>query len=266
MISLTIDGKKVEVPAGTTVLEAAQQLGITLPTLCHHPDLTPVGACRLCVVEVERMRTLPTACTLPVTEGMVVHTHVADSKAEPGTDKVVDLRRFVLSMLLSDHPIECMTCEMDGDCELQRWVYEYDVKWPEHSGARHSRPVDSDPNPVVLVDMNKCILCGRCVRACAEIQGRDVWNFSERGFDTLVVAGANQAMLDAGCESCGNCVAYCPVGALFDKPSKGWGRATYQTKVRTTCTYCGVGCQFDLNVRDGKITRVTSTPEAPVNG
>lgn len=266
MISLTIDGKKVEVPAGTTILEAAQQLGITLPTLCHHPDLTPVGSCRLCVVEVENMRTLPTACTLAVSEGMVVHTHVADSRAEPGTDKVVDLRRFILSMLLSDHPNECMTCEVDGDCELQRWVYEYNVAWPEHSGQRHARSKDSDPSPVVLVDMNKCILCGRCVRACAEIQNCDVWNFSERGFDTLVMAGAGQAMLDAGCESCGNCVAYCPVGALFDKPSQGWGRTINQQKVRTTCTYCGVGCQFDLNVRDGKITRVTSTPEAPANG
>ena len=257
MVHLTIDGQEVTVPADSTVLEASQQLGITIPTLCHHPDLTPTGACRLCVVEIEGMRTLETSCTLPVTEGMVVRTQ---------TDKVRDSRRFALSMLLTDHPNECMTCEVDGDCELQRWVYEYDVKWPEHSGARHSRPIDSDPNPVIMVDMNKCILCGRCVRACAEIQGRNVWNFSERGFDTLVVAGANQPMLDTDCESCGNCVAYCPVGALFDKPSQGWGRAAYQTKVRTTCTYCGVGCQFDLNVKDGKITRVTSTPEAPANG
>ena len=257
MVHITINGKSLEVPAGVTVLTAARQAGIEIPTLCDHPDLTPTGACRLCVVEVEGMRGPATACTLPVNDGMVVHTN---------TEQVIDLRKFVLSMLLTDHPNDCMKCEADGDCELQRWVYEYDVAWPEHSGARHSRPIDSDPNPVVFVDMNKCILCGRCVRACAEIQGCDVWNFSERGFDTLIVAGANQTMLDAGCESCGNCVAYCPVGALFDKPSVGWGREAYQEKVRTTCNYCGVGCQFDLNVKDGKITRVTSTPEAPVNG
>lgn len=257
MIRLTIDGKPVEVPAGSTVLEAAQKAGVTIPTLCHHPDLKPTGACRLCVVSVEGMRGPSTACTLPATDGMVVKTH---------TDEVVTLRRFVLSMLLTDHPNDCMTCEVDGECELQRWVYEYKVEWPEHTGKRHAYPIDSDPNPVVFVDMNKCILCGRCVRACGEIQNRDVWNFSKRGFDTVVVAGANQTMLEANCESCGNCVAYCPVGALFDKPSIGWGRAAYQKKVRTTCTYCGVGCQFDFNVKDGKITRVTSTPEAPVNG
>ncbi|MBN2006858.1 MAG: formate dehydrogenase subunit alpha [Anaerolineae bacterium] len=256
-IHLTINGQPVTAQTGQTVLEAARQAGIEIPTLCHHPDLKPTGACRMCLVEVEKMRGPSTACTLPVADGMVVRTH---------TEEIINLRKFVLSMLLTDHPNECMTCEVDGRCELQRWVYEYDVKWPDHSGKRHNRPVDSDPNPVVFVDMNKCILCGRCVRACAEIQGCNVWNYSQRGFDTLIVAGANQPMLDAGCESCGNCVAYCPVGALFDKPSVGWGREAYQKKVRTTCNYCGVGCQFDLNVKNGKITRVTSTMDAPVNG
>ncbi len=258
-IHLTVDGRPVEVPAGSTVLEAAQAAGVVVPTLCHHPDLTPTGACRLCVVEVEGMRGITTSCTLPARDGMVVHTH---------TDKVVELRKFVLEMILSDHPNECMTCEANGSCELQNWVYEYDVKWPEHSGKRHHYPVDSDPSPVIFVDMNKCILCGRCVRACEEIQNRDIWTFARRGFDTMVVAGAGQTLLEAGCESCGNCVAYCPVGALFDKPSLGWGRDYMQKKVRTTCTYCGVGCQFDLNVnvKTGKITRVTSAPDAPVNG
>ncbi len=257
MIHLTINGKSVTVPAGSTVLEAAQSVGIEIPTLCHHPAVKPTGSCRLCVVAVDGMRGPTTACTLPVNEGMVIHTE---------TEEVVTLRRFVLSMLLTDHPNECMTCEADGDCELQRWVYEYKVEWPEHSGKRHAYPVDSDPNPVVFVDMNKCILCGRCVRVCQEVQGCNVWNFSERGFDTLVVPGANQTMLDAACESCGNCVAICPVGALFDKPSVGWGRAAYQKRVRTTCTYCGVGCQFDINVKNGKITRVTSVEDAPANG
>ncbi len=259
LIHLTIDGKSVTVSPGTTVLEAAQQAGVYIPTLCHHPDLTPTGACRMCLVEVEGGRGPTTSCTLPAQDGMVVHT---------ATEQVIDLRKFILSMLLTDHPNECMTCEVNGDCDLQRLVYEYQVEWPEHTGKRHHYPVDSDPSPVIMVDMNKCILCGRCVRACAEIQNRDVWNFSQRGFDTLVVAGAGQTLQEADCESCGNCVAYCPVGALFDKPSKGWGRVTQQEKVRTTCTYCGVGCQFDFNVnrQTGKITRVTSAPDAPVNG
>jgi len=256
-VALTINGRKVTAPDGSTILEAARGAGITIPTLCHHPDLTNVGACRMCVVSVEKARALQTACTTPVFEGMVVNT---ESEEARGT------RRFVLEMLLTDHPNDCMTCEANGDCELQNLVYDYGVKWPEHGGARHSYPVDPDANPFVFIDRNKCILCGRCVRACSEIQNRDVWNFAHRGFKSKLVAGADQPMLEARCESCGQCVAYCPVGALTDKMSVGKGRANQVTKVRTTCAYCGVGCNFDLNVRDGQIVRVTSTRQAPVNG
>ena len=117
-----------------------------------------------------------------------------------------------------------------------------------------------------MVDKNKCIACGRCIRACGEIQNRNVWGFAQRGFKTELVAGARQTMLDARCESCGQCVAYCPTGALFDKMSVGSGRMGQITKVRTTCAYCGVGCNFDLNVRDGRVIRVTSAEDAPVNG
>jgi predicted molibdopterin-dependent oxidoreductase YjgC len=169
-------------------------------------------------------------------------------------------------MLLTDHPNECMTCESNGDCELQDFVYDYQVEWPEHGGDRHVYDVDPDPNPFVFIDRNKCILCGRCVRACGEVQNRDVWNFAQRGFKTRLVAGADQLMLDANCESCGQCVAYCPVGALYDKMSLGLGRANQVTKVRTTCSYCGVGCTFDLNVRDGNIVGVTSAEDSAVNG
>jgi predicted molibdopterin-dependent oxidoreductase YjgC len=175
-------------------------------------------------------------------------------------------RKFVLEMLLTDHPNDCMTCEVNGDCELQDLVYDYGLEWPEHGGERHSFEIDSDPNPFVFVDRNKCIICGRCVRACGEIQNRDVWNFAQRGFETELVAGADQFMLDARCESCGQCVAYCPVGALYDKMSVGLGRPNQVNKVRTTCSFCGVGCTFDLNVRDGRIVRVTSAEDAPANG
>jgi predicted molibdopterin-dependent oxidoreductase YjgC len=169
-------------------------------------------------------------------------------------------------MLLTDHPNDCMTCEVNGDCELQDLVYDYGVAWPEHSGLRHSYEIDPDPTPFIFIDRNKCILCSRCIRACNEIQNRDVWNFAQRGFKTKLVAGADQFMLDVGCESCGQCVAYCPVGALYDKMSLGVARVNKVTKVGTTCSYCGVGCSFDLNVRDGKIVRVTSAQDAPVNG
>jgi predicted molibdopterin-dependent oxidoreductase YjgC len=211
----------------------------------------------MCVVEVEGMTGLQTACTTPISDGMVVKT---DNDAVRGS------RRFTLEMLLSDHPNDCMTCEVNGDCVLQDLVYDYDVEWPEHSGRRHSYQIDSDPNPFIFVDRNKCILCGRCIRACQEIQNRDVWSFANRGFETKLVAGADQPMLDANCESCGHCVAYCPIGALFDKMSLGKGRANQVEKVRTTCVYCGVGCSLDLNVRDGEIVRVTSAEDAPVNG
>jgi predicted molibdopterin-dependent oxidoreductase YjgC len=238
-------------------LEAARLAGISIPTLCHHPDLTNVGACRMCVVSVEGARSLQTACTTPISEGMVVHT---ESEAARAT------RRFVLELLLSDHPNDCMTCEANGDCELQDLAYDYGVEWGEGSGVRHQYGRDPDPNPFVLIDRNKCILCGRCIRACAEVQNRDVWSFAERGFQTKLVAGADQDMLDARCESCGTCVAYCPVGALYDKMSAGAGRLSQVEKVRTTCVYCGVGCTFDLHVRDGEIVRVSSSEDAPVNG
>lgn len=256
-VRLTINGREVEAPQGTTILEAARMAGINIPTLCHHPDLSNVGACRMCVVSVDNARGLQTACTTPATEGMVVNTE---------SDEARETRKFVLEMLLTDHPNDCMTCEANGDCELQDLVYDYGVEWPQHTGTRHSYEIDPDPNPFVFIDRNKCILCGRCVRSCSEIQNRDVWNFAQRGFKTKLVAGADQFMLDARCESCGQCVAYCPVGALHDKMSLGLGRPNQVAKVRTTCSYCGVGCTFDLNVRDGRVVRVTSSEDAPVNG
>ncbi len=256
-VTLTINNRRVVAAEGSTILEAARAAGIYIPTLCHHPDLTNVGACRMCVVSVEKARGLQTACTTPVFEGMVVNTESEEAR---------DTRKFVLEMLLTDHPNECMICEVNGDCELQDLAYEYDVSWPEHDGARHLYEIDPDPNPFIFIDRNKCILCGRCIRACNEIQNRDVWNFAHRGFKSKLVAGADQFMLDARCESCGQCVAYCPVGALYDKMSLGVARVNKVSKVRTTCSYCGVGCNFDLNVRDGKLVRVTSALDSPVNG
>ena len=256
-VSLTINGQRATAPEDSTILEAALSAGIHIPTLCHHPDLTDVGACRICVVTVERAKGLQTACTTPVFEGMVVHTE---------SDEARETRKFVLEMLLTDHPNDCMTCEVNGDCELQDLVYDYGVSWPEHKGARHTYDIDPDPNPFVFIDRNKCVLCSRCIRACGEMQNRDVWNFAYRGFKSKLVAGADQPMLDARCESCGQCVAYCPVGALYDKMSVGTGRLNQVQKVRTTCSYCSVGCNFDLNVRDGKVVRVTTARDAPVNG
>jgi predicted molibdopterin-dependent oxidoreductase YjgC len=256
-VTLTVNGRKVVAPEGITILQAARGAGIKIPTLCHHPDLSNVGGCRLCVVSVEKSRGLQTACTTPIFEGMVVDTESQEAR---------QTRRFVLEMLLSDHPNECMTCEVNGDCELQDLAYEYEVPWPAHSGARHTYEPDPDPNPFVYIDRNKCVLCGRCLRACGEIQVRNVWSFASRGFQSKLVAGADQPLLEARCESCGQCVAYCPTGALYDKLSLKQARPNKVRKVRTTCPYCGVGCNMDLNVSEGRVVRATSAPDAPVNG
>lgn len=255
MPTITINGTRVEVPEGTTVLRAAEQAGITIPTLCDHPDLTPFGGCRLCVVEVQGARLPQTACTLPVSEGMVVTTE---------SPALARHRRSILELLLSCYHDAGYVPDREQDTQFLHWVRVYGIDAQEKMAAEPRYPVNSDPNPFIWVDMNKCILCTRCVRACAEVQGRFVWGKAERGYNTRIVAGVDTELLAARCESCGACVAYCPTGALDYKMSVDAGQP--DRKVTTTCTYCGVGCQFDLNVKDDRIIRVTSNPNAPVNG
>ena len=263
MISLTINDQTLEVKEGTTLLQAAASIGIEIPTLCYHKDLSPFGGCRFCVVEVQGARLPMTSCNLPVNPGMSVKT---DSPT------VIRYRRTILRMLLQNY-YDAGYKRVDGkfgideDNELIRFAKEYNVDIAS-AMAKHPRyPVDSDPNPFVLVDRNKCIQCNRCVRACAEVQGRFVWSQSYRGYQARIVAGDDSTMLASRCESCGACVAYCPTGALDNKMSVTAGRA--DRLVRTTCTYCGVGCQLDLNVKDERVIRVTSNAEAnggSVNG
>jgi formate dehydrogenase alpha subunit len=252
MPKVSIDGQIVDVPAGRTVLEAARTAGVTVPTLCYHKDLSPDGSCRLCVVEVEGVHGQPSACTLPVRDGMVVRTE---------TPALAESRRLVLELLLRRYH-DAGYATHGAEMEFQQWVRRYGAEPPVNPPP--SRPVNSDPNPFVWVDFNKCILCTRCVRACAEIQGRFVWGVAERGDESRIVAGLDTTMLDARCESCGACAVYCPTGALDDKMAVGLGRP--DKLVPTTCTYCGVGCGFDLNVKEGRVVRVTSNPAAPVNG
>jgi predicted molibdopterin-dependent oxidoreductase YjgC len=256
-IRLTIDGKMIDAPEGARLLDVARQNGLVVPTLCYHRDLTPTGNCRICVVEVQGQRFLQAACVTNVWEGMIVLTN---------SERVNRSRRLTLEMMLANHPQDCLVCDSSGSCELQDLAYDYQVEVPEwgSKGTRYS--VDSDPNPFVRVDFNKCILCRRCVLACAEVQGRFVWGVAYRGFEEKIVAGAEATMLEARCESCGQCSAYCPTGALSDKLSYGLGRAHQIKKVTTTCSYCGVGCQFDLNIKNGRVIGVTSNPDAPVNG
>jgi len=254
-VNITIDGRQITARAGSTVLEAAREAGIDVPTLCYHPALPPEGACRVCLVEIEKQRTLQPACTFPVTEGMVVHTH---------SEKAVSARKFVLELLLSNHPLDCMTCEMAGNCELQNLAYEYEVKETRFPGVQHAYPVD-DPNPFIERDYNKCILCRRCVRACNYMNGVEAIGVVYRGFQAKIGTAFDGNLEDSPCEFCGMCVAVCPTGALVPKQRKGKGREWEFKKVTTTCSYCGVGCQLDLNIKDGRIVQVTSNWDAPAN-
>jgi formate dehydrogenase alpha subunit len=255
MAQLTINGRSMTAGEGQTVIEAARDAGITIPTLCWHPDLSVDGSCRLCVVEVEGMRSPAAACSLPVIDGMIVQTE---------TPALIDSRRFVLQMLLRHYADAGYAFRDRDETEFEHWIRHYNVRLPDGVAPIARDVVNSDPNPFVWVDWNKCILCTRCVRACAEIQCRFVWNVGYRGDEAKIIAGLDTTMLEGRCESCSACVAYCPTGALDDKPSVGLGKP--DKIVSTTCGYCAVGCGFDLNVKNNRIIRVSSNPSAPVNG
>jgi formate dehydrogenase major subunit/formate dehydrogenase alpha subunit len=206
------------------------------------------------VVDVKGYRLPMASCTLPATQDMEITT---DSPA------IFQSRKMILELILSNYHDAGYEDSL-GDNQLIYWAKQHGIDPSQVMLSEPRSPVNSDPNPFVWVDMNKCILCTRCIRACAEIQGRYVWSLAERGFNAHIVAGADTDMLSARCESCGACVAYCPTGALNNKMSIEAGLP--DKLVTTTCTYCGVGCQFDLNVKDDKVIRVTSHPDAPVNG
>jgi formate dehydrogenase alpha subunit len=254
-VPVTINGQTFQAAEGITVVEAARTRGIEIPTLCNHPDLKPVGSCRLCLVEVEPRGNLATACTLQVQEGLSVRTE---------TPRLVEIRKAILELLLEDYADAGYAAGDRDATEFERWLAFYGVRRKAGSSARLRFPINADPNPVLWVDMNKCILCTRCVRACAEIQGRFVWGVGERGHRARIVAGADTGLLEARCESCGTCVAYCPTHALDDRMSVGMGKP--DRIVTTTCGYCGVGCRLNLRVRNGRIIRVTCSEESAPNG
>lgn len=254
-ITLTINDQPVTAFAGASLCEVARDQGTEIPTLCHHPDLSPVGSCRLCLIEIDGCEHLLPACKQTAEEGLRVRTD---------SPRVIEARRMVLRLLLSNYHAGTATRRGSAETEFERRLREYDVRAIASTSTSRPHVEDSDDNPFIRVDLNKCILCTRCVRACAEVQGRFVWGVAERGHESHIVVGAGMSMLDARCESCGACAAYCPTGALDDRHSFGLG--VPDRLVTTTCTYCGVGCQFDLNVKDDRIIRVTSNPDAPVNG
>jgi formate dehydrogenase major subunit len=256
MINLTIDGKNVEVQEGTTVLEAAEAAGLYIPTLCHHPQLTPYGGCRLCMVEVEGARTLQPSCTLPATEGMVVKTN---------SEKVLSARKFVLTLLFSERNHFCMYCQVSGgDCELQNRAYDEGMTHWDLQPNWQPYEVDAS-HPFMVLDNNRCILCRRCVRACGELVGNYTLGFEERGAKSSLVADYDVPLGESTCISCGTCVQICPTGAIIDRQSAYQGKETDVEHHISVCTECSVGCQRDVQTRDNRLVRIEGDWDAPLN-
>ena len=209
MIKLTIDGKEIEVEEGKTILEAARMINIDIPTLCFLKDINEVGECRMCVVEVEGRRGFATSCIQKVEEGMIVHTN---------TEKVIEARRLVLDLILSNHERECLTCTRNGNCELQKLAQEFNLDEIEYKGERTPHEID-DLSPSIVRDFNKCVLCRRCVATCKKVQGVGAIDCAGRGFASCVSTAGNNSLANVNCTLCGQCIESCPVGALKEKDS-----------------------------------------------
>ena len=232
------------------MLEAALAAGIYIPNLCADPDLRPYGACRLCIVEIEGIRGLPASCTVPVAEGMVVRTE---------TPLVQMTRRAIVELLLADHPDNCLSCAQNNRCSLQAVAAYVGVREGRYPKSTRVLPVD-DSNPFFAYDLNKCVLCGKCVRVCDEVQGLGAITWINRGYATRVGTFMGGPIVNSMCESCGQCEAKCPVGAIT---VKGYQQPT--RKVKTVCPYCGVGCGLLLHVRGSKVVGAEGDRESPVN-
>lgn len=261
-VTLTINGQTVHAYSGQTILEAATEAGIGIPTLCHHPALPAHGGCRMCVVEIEKQRALQPSCTFPVAEGLVVSTK---------SSRVIEAQRFVLDMLFSERTHYCMFCPASGgehtsDCELQRlayslgmncWAYapNYDIRWPVDATRQH-----------FVLDHSRCILCRRCLRACAELAASHTLGLQQRGARTMICADDGVPFAESTCVSCGTCLQICPTGALMDRRSAFLGHDCDTQRTRSTCLSCAVGCSIETVTREGRVIRVEGVWDAPNRG
>ncbi len=256
-VSLLIDGQPVCVPAGTSVMRAAGQSGCAIPKLCATDTLEPFGSCRLCLVEIDGRKGYPASCTTPVEPGMVVRTQ---------TPKLAELRRNVMELYISDHPLDCLTCPTNGNCELQDMAGVVGLREVRYGfkGENHFECSQKDEsNPYFSYDPAKCIVCNRCVRACEETQGTFALTLSGRGFDSRVSPGQSESFMDSECVSCGACVNACPTATLTEKSVIQLGQA--ERSVTTTCAYCGVGCSFKAEVKGNQVVRMVPAKDGGAN-
>jgi formate dehydrogenase major subunit len=254
-VKLTIDGQTVQVPAGTSIMRAASLMGTAIPKLCATDMLEAYGSCRMCLVEIEGRAGTPASCTTPVTEGMVVSTQ---------TPKLARLRKGVMELYISDHPLDCLTCAANGDCELQDMagaVGLREVRYGE--GQTHLDAVADTSNPYFTYDASKCIVCSRCVRACEEVQGTFALTIAGRGFGSRVSPGQSESFMGSECVSCGACVQACPTATLTETKVIEIGQPEHS--VVTTCAYCGVGCTFKAEMRGEELVRMVPWKDGPAN-
>lgn len=247
-ITLTINGRQVKGSEGLTILEVCRANGIDLPTLCHYDGLTDVAACRLCLVEIEGERRPMPACTYPVRDGLVVQTH---------TERLEKYRRLILELMFTEKNHLCAQCVASGECELQALAYRYQMDSLRYPLSWPSLPVDS-VNKYIVVDHNRCILCGRCIRACDEFAGIHTLDFGYRGWRDRVVADLGQPLGESSCISCGACFQVCPTGAIFSKVSAYKGKAPECEQVTSVCPICGVGCEIRAYIKDNRVVRIDS--------
>jgi formate dehydrogenase major subunit len=255
-VSLTIDGETVSVPKGTTVLRAAAEAGINIPKLCATDSLEPFGSCRLCLVEIEGAKGLPASCTTEVREGMVVTTQ---------NKRLGDVRRNVMELYISDHPLDCLTCPTNGDCELQDMAGAVGLREVRYGyeGENHLDAEKDRSNPYFTFDPSKCIVCSRCVRACEEVQGTFALTIDGRGFGSKVAASQDQPFLDSECVSCGACVQACPTATLTENSLIDMGQPEHYAI--TTCAYCGVGCSFRAEMKGGEVVKMIPHKDGGAN-
>jgi predicted molibdopterin-dependent oxidoreductase YjgC len=256
-VALTIDDQMVLGYEGQTILDVARENGIRIPMLCYTDKLKPLGACRLCIVNVQGIETPVTACTTQISDGMVIETR---------TPVLEILRRETLKLLFLRHPMNCGACEISGSCQLEDLAYEYDISHQDlHTYEIHPIEFEAESyaTPLIQYHPRRCILCGRCVHACMEIVAVGAINFSGRGAETRISPVVRDTGERVECVSCGECMAVCPANALTETMGQPKGKPWERTKVTTTCSYCGVGCQLELNVVDNRVVGVTSSDGEP---